>query len=590
MFQSFLIQKIGRKIALNVVTSARVAMILAVSWATLGTGSDAAWAVSAAKVLLPPDMIVINADVKTSDKDRPTAEAFAVLDGRFLAIGTTQEMRELAGPETLIIDVKSTTVIPGLIDGHIHLLMGMPLATGVNLSDIVDKNEWLNLIARKVATLQPGQWILGGGWNHALSDGVLPTRQMLDKVSPQNPVLLFDIDGHTTWASSLALKLANITAVSSVPDGAEIVLDPETGEPTGILKEGAANAIRALASYQAANNPKDGVLALVALANKNGFTSVHEMASDTSIYAGLAAKSELNLRVWAGKTGLRTTDDVVAYAAERDATIKLLVSSNEAGQGPMFKHGYVKLMVDGVLSTRTALMKEPYSDMPHVVAEAITDTKTLTTLVEASHENGFPVAIHAIGDKAVQNALDAFEAAGRKKVTLMDRIEHIEVATIVDEKRFIALSVAASMQPIHATCCVGDYVLDRIGAERMPNAYAWRRKLDKGLHLSLNSDWPTSPLSAFKHISAAMARKTAKDGGLKSWDKDQTLSFGEALYAYTQASADLSDWGDITGSITVGKWADFVVLSTSVNQDDPVSVAALQVQATYLAGGIVYEK
>ncbi len=561
-----------------------VSMLLALGFVCITGISNASDAASVA------DTIVVNADVRTSDKGQPKAEAFAVLDGRFQAIGTSEDMRQLAGPDTVVIDAKGATVTPGLIDGHIHLLLGMVLATGVDLSDIVSKDDWLTLIAQKVATLQPGQWLLGGGWNHALSDGVLPTRQMLDTVTANNPAFIFDIDGHTAWANSMALELAGITANSKVPAGGEITLDPETGKPTGILKEGAGDLIRVLEGYKAALDPEIGAPTLVALANSYGFTSVHEMNSDTSIYGQLAEAGALNIRVWAGKSSVETVEEIEAYAAEREATAKRRASSIGFDRGPMYREGYIKLMVDGVLSTRTALMKEPYSDQPDAHAEPFLEQETLTELVKTSHSLGFPVAIHAIGDQAVNMALNAFENAGGKGNRLPDRIEHIEVVKAVDEDRFIALNVAASMQPIHATCCVGDYVIDRIGEKRMPDAYAWRRKLDKGITLSLSSDWPTSPMSAFKHIASAMARETNMNGTLKSWDEGQTLSFDEALYAYTQATANLSDWGDVIGSITVGKWADFVVLEELINAADPASVAAAKVRATYLAGQNIYQK
>jgi predicted amidohydrolase YtcJ len=169
-------------------------------------------------------------------------------------------------------------------------------------------------------------------------------------------------------------------------------------------------------------------------------------------------------------------------------------------------------MVDGVLSTRTALMKAPYDDNAKANPDAIMNEDILLRYVNESHENGFPVAIHAIGDRAVQMALDAFEKAGHPEGMLPDRVEHIEVVTPDDVERFKFLGVVASMQPIHATCCVGDYVISRIGEERMPNAYAWRRMLDNGIQLSLSSDWPTSPLNPLEHIASAMKRETKIDG------------------------------------------------------------------------------
>jgi len=189
----------------------------------------------------PVDLIVINADVRTVDPTTPIAEAFAIADGRFVSVGTTSEIRSLAGSNTRVIDAGAVTVLPGLIDGHTHLVSGSGLAVGVDLSEIEDKDEWLRIIAAKAATLDDGEWILGGAWDHNLSDGVLPTREMLDRVAPDNPVLLRDIDGHSSWANSLAIELAGVTADSPVPPGGQILVDPESGDLTGIFLESAAS-------------------------------------------------------------------------------------------------------------------------------------------------------------------------------------------------------------------------------------------------------------------------------------------------------------------------------------------------------------
>lgn len=543
-----------------------------------------------AEVSQTADIIVINADIRTLDPEQPKAEAFAVLDGHFQALGSTEDMRKLAGPKTQIINAGGATVTPGFVDAHTHLMSGVSLATGVDLTGIASKDEWLRIVADKVTALEDGAWLLGGGWNHALSDGILPSRQMLDAVSPNNPVFLYDIDGHTVWANSKALELAGITADSEVPDGGEIVIDPATGEPTGILKEGASQLIRGLESFKAAQDPSVGVLAVIAMANRYGITSVHDMSRNNGVYVDLAENGELNLRIWSGTIATGPQRPAAAYAAERELTKQRLAASMAKDRGPIFQHGYTKLIVDGVLSTYTALMKEPYSDNADANPIAIMSEDDLVERIRDAHEHGFPVAIHAIGDRGVQMALNAFERAGHPSGMLADRIEHIEVVTPDDVARFKDLGIVASMQPIHATCCVGDYVISRIGEERMPNAYAWRRMLDSGVQLSLSSDWPTSPINPLEHIANAMLRETKMNGETKPWDKGQSLTFDEALYAYIQSSANLSPWGSQIGSITVGKWADFVIFDAAIDDGDAKNIAALDVRSTYLAGGLVYQK
>ena len=220
--------------------------------------------------------------------------------------------------------------------------------------------------------------------------------------------------------------------------------------------------------------------------------------------------------------------------------------------GPRFEIGYVKFMIDGVLSTHTEMMKSAYSDDPDAQAEPFIAKDKLDEMVAAAHKAGFPVAVHAIGDQGVSWVLDAFSAAPRLADMRMDRVEHIEVVTPDDVERFSALGIAASMQPHHATCCVGDYVIDRIGRDRLANAYVWRQMLDSDVHLVLGSDWATSPLNPLVQLADTLHREMRIDGGLRPWDEGNTLTFEEALHAYTQAGADMTPWSDEIGSITVG--------------------------------------
>jgi len=541
-----------------------------------------------------PDIIVYNADVRTVDVTAPAAEAFAVADGKFVAIGGSAEIRALAGDGTKSIDAGGVTVIPGLIDGHTHLLSGSGLAVGVDLTDIEDKQEWLSIIREKAQKLPDGAWILGGAWNHNLSDGVLPNKEMLDAVAPENPVWLRDIDGHSGWANSLAIELAGVTADTPVPPGGEIVVDPETGEPSGIFKEAAGRVFDVAPGMAAATDPVVGIKAAIRLANSLGITSAHDMSGNFDAFLTVLDDGDMTIRIWEGARPQRPIDESASEileqtAKERDRIRQHVEASGRiALQGPLFEIGYVKLMIDGVLSTHTAMMKEPYSDDPHTVAEPFLSKDELNEMIAASHAQNFPVAVHAIGDLGVSWVLDGFAASPSAAVMLPDRIEHIEVVTPDYVRRFASLGVTASMQPHHATCCVGDYVIDRIGRERMPNAYAWRSMLDHHVPLVLGSDWPTSPLNPLIQIGDTIDRETRIDGVVRPWDEGKTLSLEEALHAYTQAGASMTAWADEIGSITVGKWADFVVLDERLPTEVDKAVAKRKVMATYLAGEQVF--
>lgn len=543
-----------------------------------------------------PDLVVINADVRTVDSTMPTAGAFAISGGKFTAVGSTDEIRALATGHTDVIDAAGVTVIPGLIDGHTHLVSGSGLAVGVDLTEIESKDEWLRMIGEKARSLPDGAWILGGAWDHNLSDGVLPTREMLDRVAPRNPVLLRDIDGHTSWANSLAIDLAGITATSPVPPGGEIVLDAETGLPSGIFKEGAAGLFRIAPGMAEATDTKAGIRAAVRLANSLGITAVHDMSNSFDDFLPVLDDGDLTLRIWQGArpSASSATEPAAIFAdiaAQRERIRRHVAASKPSETiGPLFDIGYVKLVIDGVLSTHTAMMKAPYSDRPDAEPEPFLDKGQLNAMIAAAHDNGFPVAVHAIGDEGVSWVLDGFAESPLRPGGLPNRIEHIEVVTPDDRERFATLGITASMQPHHATCCVGNYVIERIGRERLPNAYVWRQMLDHDVALVLGSDWPTSPLNPLIQMADTMHRETRIDGVIRPWDEGNTLTFEEALYGYTQAGANMTAWADEIGSITVGKWADFAVLDQRLPAGVGRNLEDRQVAATYLAGRRVYPR
>lgn len=540
------------------------------------------------------ELVVINADVYTVNSTQARADAFAVSGGKFVAIGTTGEIQQLVGPATEVIDVGGASVIPGLIDGHTHLVSGAGLAVGVDLSEIEDKSEWLRIIRDKAQSLPDSAWILGGAWDHNLSDGVLPTKEMLDSVAPNNPVLLRDIDGHTAWANSLAIKLAGISADSPVPPSGEIVLDPKSGEMTGIFLEAASALFRDAPGMAEATDPIAGIKAAVALANSHGITGVHDMSNHFDEFLSVFDNGDLTLRVWQGARPPlvldQSPDEVYAQMAAERERIRQHVAANEQtkSMGPLFDIGYTKLIVDGVLSTYTALMKAPYSDNPNAVAEPFVSKDQLNAMIAAAHDHEFPVAVHAIGDDAVSWVLDGFAQSPSPPGMPEDRIEHVEIVTPDDVERFASLGVVASMQPHHATCCVGNYVIDRVGRERLPNAYVWRSMLDSNVPLVLGSDWPTSPLSPLIQIADTIHRETRIDGVVRPWDEGNSLTFEEALYGYTQSGADRTAWADEIGSITPGKWADFVILDQKLPSEVDRALENRQVTATYLAGQRVF--
>ena len=542
-----------------------------------------------------PDLIVINGDVYTVDAAAPRVEAFAVEDGKFSAVGSSADIRALAGSDTTVIDAAGRTVTPGFIDGHSHMTGNSPAVAGVDLSYVVSKDEWLDLIEAADRRMPEGEWMVGGYWDHTLSDSVFPTKEMLDEVVPDRPILLNHIDGHYSWANSLALDLAEVNADTPVPPGGEIVVDEETGEPTGILLEGAQSVVRNIVPVRSDEQRREGLAQMQQYANSFGITGLHQMG-DLGDYMHIVENGDPTMRIWYGPRG------TIDSGAEFDATIenilktqadiagRVAATGKEDSVGPLLKVGFVKLINDGVLSAHTAVLMESYRDREGWMGEYITIPQDLKLQVRKLVEAGLPIAIHSIGDAAVHASLDAFEAVKDVSLPLPHRIEHIELVHPDDVARFKRLGVVASMQPNHGTNSIG-YVPIRVGAYREKRAYVWRSMLDAGVPLVFAADYPTSPLNPLIQIADAMFRVSPfgfNDG--EPWHPEQSVNFAEALHAYTLAGASITPWKDEIGSISTGKWADFVVLDGTVPEPMDSSFRNLAVEKTYFAGREVYAK
>ena len=542
-----------------------------------------------------PDLIVINADAYTSDTNAPRVEAFAVTDRKFSAVGTTAEISALAGEGTKIIDAAGRTVTPGFIDAHSHVNGNSPYVAGVDLAYIGDKQEWLRMIAEADKRLPEGEWLVGASWDHTLSDSIFPTKQMLDEVLPDRPAILTHIDGHYSWANSKALEMAGVTPETEAPPGGEVVLDPETGDTTGILLEGAQQLVRMIVPDRTDAQRQEGLAEMYRYANSFGITGLHQMGGIDD-YVHLVENGDPTMRIWYGfmnrgiidGRGSIRPEEILAKQAE--VAERVIATGKEADEGPLLRIGYVKLINDGVLSAHTAVLTEDYADRKGWKGEYITPPDELAAEVEAMTAAGLPVAIHSIGDEAVKASLDAFEAALDNPVPYPNRIEHIEVVHDDDVARFKELGVVASMQPNHATNSIA-YVPIRVGAYRTMRTYTWRSMLEAGVPLVYGADYAASPLNPLIQIADAVFRISPfgfNDG--KPFHPEQAVTFDEALTAYTQAGASITPWADEIGSITVGKWADFVVLDGTVPTPMDESFREIAVDLTYFAGREVYAK
>jgi len=537
-----------------------------------------------------PDLIIINADIRTADPKRMTAQAIAIKDGKFFAIGSSLEIEKLKDKDTKVLDVEGKTILPGFIDSHTHLSSGAKIVTGIDLTGIANKSVWLEMIAERVKTMEPGEWLLGGRWDYTFEDKGLPTRWELDSVAPNNPVALSDIDGHSMWVNSLAIEKANINANSEVPMGGQILLD-QSGLPNGILLEGAMELIWDAPTYiRDSNRARDKIQLVIDYANSLGITSVHDMSSRIELdkYKDLAVNKELYLRVFWGEHSKFSQED---DSTNNSDLIKQLINQykiHNNQQGPLIEYGFTKYVIDGVLSTHTAALIDPYSDRPEVVGEPFYIQAEINRLVKRANSLGMPVAIHAIGDRGVKMALNAFEYSGN--TSLANRVEHIEIIDPKDVERFKKLKVTASMQPNHGTGVIGKYITPRVGLEREKFAYIWNGFLKAEVRLALSSDFATSPFSPLIQLADAVFRESPSGLYDGPWYPEQALSFDDALYAYTQVGADLAGWGDQIGSISLGKYADFVILDQTLLKPVGQELKSARVSKTFFAGQLIFQK
>ena len=543
-----------------------------------------------------PDLIIYDVRVKTGNPGRPEATAFAVTAGRFSAVGSSTALLALAGAETELIELGGLMVTPGFIDSHTHLMLGKNLTLGVDLTGLVTQQEWLTRIEERVAGLAPQEWLVGGNWDHNLDKGVLPTKEDLDRVTGAHPAILWDIDHHSAWVNTAALEHAQFSAATPVPPGGAILLN-ELGEPSGILLESAGFLMEAAMPRDSTARQEEGILGAMALANQLGITMVHDMSAfstDTAlneVIVNLTARGKSTVRVWEGLLQPDSPKAIARAVRDRDRYRRRIDDSGvESSVGPLFDLGYVKYFMDGVLSTRTAVLNHPYSDAPDTSGGiGFLSVDELSSLTRAANEAGFAVATHAVGDRAVSDVLDAYEAAGTQS-THPNRIEHLEIVAEKDVERFATLGISASMQPYHLGCCGENYVRDRLGDDRLSRTYLWRTLAEYGVAVVLGSDWPTSPFNPLSQIAAVVSRQSkSPGGGLSDWPPlEEALTFDEAVIGYSHSGAAITAWADQVGSIEVGKWADFVVLDGSATQSPDTLLLEARVLSTYLAGRRVY--
>ncbi len=539
--------------------------------------------VQAKDPVLAPDLVILNAAVHTMDDARPTAGAVAILGNRIAALGSTAEIRALGGPRTRVIDAAGKLVLPGFNDSHTHFLMGGFSLASIDLRDAASPEEMARRVKEYARNVPKGRWILGGDWDHEKWPGApLPTRQMIDAVTPDHPVLLRRLDGHMALANSVALKLAGITKETKDPPGGLIVRDPKSGEPTGILKDSASDGMDRVVPDKTFEEKHAAARAATEHAAQVGVTSLTDMSADADVglYQYMLERGELKTRIYAvrsimswealGRTGVRA-----AFGSDR------------------LRIGGLKGFADGSLGSTTALFYEPYNDAPDtrgLLFDQMLPEGAMLKRVEGGDKLGLQVMIHAIGDEANARILDIYRQVAEQNGPRdrRFRIEHAQHLRASDIPRFGQQKVIASMQPYHAADD-GRWCEKRIGAERSKGTYAFRTLLDTGAVLAFGSDWTVAPLNPLLGLKAAVTRQTLDGKHPEGWIPQQKLTLDEAVRAYTVGSAYAEFAEQVKGTLSPGKLADLVMLDRDLYQIDPADIDKARVVLTVMDGQIVWQ-
>jgi len=535
------------------------------------------------------DKVYYNGIIWTGEPDNSSATALVVGGEEILFVGEDSEALSMATVNTEKIDLRGHFVTPGLIDNHVHFMSGGFQLSSVNLRDVDNKAEFQERIAAHVETLPAGVWMQGGDWDHELWGGSYPDKSWIDDVAPDRPVFLGRLDGHMALANSKALDLAGITASTTDPVGG-IVIKDGNGNPTGILKDEAMGLVNRIIPDPTIDELDQAFDAAMDYTLSLGITQIHDMGSWQSLetYKRNHKNGRLKLRIkifpW-----YTNWKNIIAN-----------VRNNGPGDDWLRWDG-IKGMMDGSLGSRTAWMHEPYlvdllspekEDLPTVGIITLQDTTDFKHILRETDKANIQHAVHAIGDRANDWILDEFalirEEHGQKDRRC--RIEHSQHLSKSAVPRFGAENIIPSMQPYHIYDD-GSWAHKRIDHDRLTRTYVFKTLIESGANLTFGSDWTVAPLNPVTGIYAAVTRRTRDGKNPNGWYPSEKISVEDALRSYTINNAYAAFWENKTGSITVGKYADFTVHSVNILTAAPDEFLNSTVLRTVVAGkDYIFEK
>lgn len=531
------------------------------------------------------ELILNNGRIYTLNPNQPWAEALACANGRVLAVGRSSEIEALADAHTKIIDAKGRLVLPGFTDAHIHFLQVARRSKQINLFRAASIDDVLRRVETAVQQAQPGQWIQGWGWDAHLWPDIQPQASLLDHISPDNPIVLAQMDMHSWWVNSAAMRAVNLT--KETPDRPNSTIERDgQGHPIGILREW--NAIELVRAHM----PEDDEMVLfewlqdsLTAAHTLGFTGIHdqrvEREGDQSfrLWQRLDKADQLKLRVH-----MHIAADFIPHAARLGL---------QAGFGnERLWLGHAKAFADGAMGSHTARMLAPYEGEPTNRGLVVTPNDKLWEFIQKAGEAGFPMSVHAIGDQAVRDVMDIFiehlATPAGTTLSMPHRIEHVQILHPDDLPKFGHPGIVTSMQPYHL---MTDWqTADSIWRPRTRYGFPMRSLIDHGATLAFGSDAPVAPMDPMAAIYAAVSRQDLDGMPAGGWQPNEKLTVAEAVTAYTMGPAQVAGKTGVQGSLAPGKWADFIILSQNLFDIPPEQIVETKVDVTVFASEIVYHR
>jgi len=535
----------------------------------------------------PADSVFINGNIYTVNEKQPHAEAVAVRDSRIVYVGSNQGVAAYRGPKTITIDLHGATVVPGLTDSHYHLMGVGEREVTLNLEGTTSLEDFLSKVKARVDKTESGKWVTGRGWIETFwSPQAFPTRYDLDKVSPNNPIFLERADGHGAVANSLALKIAGITKDTPNPFGGEILKDKQSGEPVGMLLDGAHELVTKHIPPGTAAEAEQALLLGVKRSIELGWCEIQNAGSvydDIALFKKVYGEGKIKLRIYNA-----------VYGPGPNADRFLSEGQTIGAFDDRFTMRTIKVVSDGALGSRGAALIEPYSDADTSGFLTVKEAE-LQPMLERALRLGFQVETHAIGDRANHMVLDAYERAfaavppaQRKVREPRWRIEHAQILAPGDISRFGKLGVIASMQPSHA---IGDlfFAPSRLGMKRLAGAYAWQSLLKSGATVIGGSDAPVERGEPMIEFYAAVARKSTKGFTGEGWHPEEAVTREQALKMFTISPAYAAFQEKEKGTIEPGKLADLTILSNDIMKIPEAEILKTRCVMTVIGGEVVYD-